>query len=142
MGGKLTTLVRLQRWRIDEARREIAALEKEARDQTERITSLDAEFAAEMSHEIDDIVATTGRHAFVTSMLAERDRRLADLARLRADIGARRDALGELVWERRRLELRIEQIEREEAERARRQEANAMDDQANIRFIAKSTRGS
>ena len=140
MGGKLAVLVRLQRWRIDEARREITALEREAADRAERIAALDVSLAAEMSREIDDIVMMTGRDAFVAGTLAQRDRLIADVARLRAEVDLRRDALSELIWERRRLELRIAAIEKEEAERVRRRETNAMDDLANIRFIAKSSR--
>lgn len=128
--------MRLHRWRIDEARRQLAALERQAHEYEQTIAELDANLRVETRRQDDDLVALSrSAHEFIVRTLAERDRLSAAMESVTVAIDAARDALKELIWERRRLELRVEQIEKEEHRLAMRQEANALDDQANTRHV-------
>ncbi len=127
----LHTLMRLARWRLDEARKALA--EKEQR--LALLLARDAELVRRLKHErarARELVHQTGFGAFAARIKEER-RLLAEQVReLEAEIEADRETLRDLFAERKRIEILAERRAAEE-EAARAHAEQAMFDEIGLR---------
>jgi flagellar export protein FliJ len=121
---KLGSLIRVHRWRVDEARRKLAGLEKLADELRGRAGALDAEVEGEKRGAGRDYELGRFYGAYAQFAVERRNRLARSLAELQVEIAAARDALAAAFEELKRYETTAErQLRAEAAEEARAEQA-------------------
>lgn len=125
----LPTLIRAQRWRLDEMRREVVRVEGLLAERHADAARLEAEVLDEQRRASADEV---GRFAYAGGYAAGVIHRRAALANAiaetEAELGERRAQLAEVFAELKRYEIVLERHEAREAQEAARREAIALDE--------------
>ncbi len=123
----LSGLIRLNRWRVDEKRRELIGLENMRQDLLVRRTALDVEIAAEQ-HVADESVVQYAYGTYVKNALRRRETLNKSIAEVEAAITEKQREVGEAVQELKKIEIAADRrAERERLEMNRRDQI-AMDE--------------
>ncbi|MFO0997606.1 MAG: flagellar FliJ family protein [Alphaproteobacteria bacterium] len=101
----LRSLIRLHKWRVDEARRKLAALEGLAEDVRQRIAKLDAESEVEIGVATASFESRRFFDGFARVVLERRARLTQTLAELNAEIDLAREEAGAAFRELKKYEL-------------------------------------
>jgi flagellar export protein FliJ len=122
------TLIRLQKWQVDEVRRKLADLESMRAEFEKRKTDLEATVADERRFGETSPIGVYAYPSFARAM-NDRRRKLEESIRgLEKEILTTKDALSEAFSELKKAELLEEQrVERERAEENRREQADLDD---------------
>ena len=116
----LETLLRLHRWKVDEIRREIAALGKLLDDLAEKDSAIVAEMKRERAIAAGDPAAARGYGPFVAAALDRRRRLAQTRSEIEARLATRQEALRDAYAELKRHEkLRDQRAARDAAIRER-----------------------
>ena len=116
----LPGLIRLNRWKLDEARRQLAALESLAEDFRRQLAALDDELRREADFARDSEEGARHYSAFLTASRARRlrlEKSLADVAR---QIGEAHEHVTNAFQELKRYEIALAAREKKQNEAARR----------------------
>ena len=105
---KIGSLIRIQKWRVDEERRKVADLERLAAEMDERAAGLAREVAAESLAAGRSYEAARGYDAYVRATLDRRAKLEHSRAELETRIAAAREALSEAFEELKRYEITAE----------------------------------
>lgn len=131
MSGKLATLIRLHRWRLDEQRRGLAAALRELDLRETALRELEAEIAAEQeSARTAPAEAGIDYGAYVRQAIPRRATCRQAIATAEAEVSQRREQVKERYRELRTLELAEESRCRRAAAEAARRERLALDEVA------------
>ncbi len=124
----LDSLIRLQRWRVDERRRDLAALEELAAALTAERQRLDAEDAAEQRAAATSAEAGFAYPSYARSLVERRRRLEQSRAETGAQIASAREALAEAFQEMKRYETAAATRLRQQQEREARRERRVLDE--------------
>lgn len=116
----LPGLIRLNKWKLDEARRQLAALESLADDFRGQITRLDEELRREADIARGSEEAARLYGAFLTTSRTRRQRLEKSLADILRQVGEAHEQVSRAFQELKRYEIALEARERKQAELARR----------------------
>ena len=124
----LPGLIRLHEWKLDEARRQLAALESLSEDFRRQIAVLDAELRneAEIARESAEAARLYG--AFLTATRARRQRLEHSLAEVMRQVGEAHGHVTRSFQELKRYELALQTREKRQADQARRAEQGRTDE--------------
>ncbi|MDA5193172.1 flagellar FliJ family protein [Govanella unica] len=118
----LSTLIRLNRWRVDEKRRELRGLEDMRSDLVIRRTTIDVEMATEQSVG-DEPVVQFSYGAFVRAALLRRETLTRSIAEVEHAVEEKQSELADCVRELKKIEVAAERrAERERLELSRREQ--------------------
>lgn len=116
----LQTLIRLNRWQVDEKRRELRGLEDMREDLVVRRTQIDVEMAAEQDYS-DERAVQFAYPAFVQAALERREKLTSSIAEVDAAIEKKQIELADAARELKKIEVAAERrAERERIEQNRR----------------------
>ncbi|KAA0685431.1 flagellar export protein FliJ [Azospirillum brasilense] len=132
--SSLKTIIRLQKWKLDEKRRALAELQNLADRLQAEIDRLKEEIAAER-----DTARGNVEYAFTYSnyiqAAMERGKRLTQsMGQVEAQIAVATDEMAEAFQELKRYELAEEERLKREKEKLKRKEANMLDETALVGF--------
>ncbi|MBK3735929.1 flagellar export protein FliJ [Azospirillum brasilense] len=132
--SSLKTIIRLQKWKLDEKRRALAELQNLADRLQAEIERLKEEIAAER-----DTARGNVEYAFTYSnyiqAAMERGKRLTQsMGQVEAQIAVATDEMAEAFQELKRYELAEEERLKREKEKLKRKEANMLDETALVGF--------
>ncbi|MBK4717349.1 flagellar FliJ family protein [Azospirillum sp. YIM DDC1] len=132
--SSLKTIIRLQKWKLDEKRRALAELQSLADRLQAEIERLKEEIAAER-----DTARGNVEYAFTYSnyiqAAMERGKRLTQsMGQVEAQIAVATDEMAEAFQELKRYELAEEERLKREKEKLKRKEANMLDETALVGF--------
>jgi flagellar FliJ protein len=125
----LASLIRLQRWRIDQKRRELAELEQQRADCAQRIEALSARIKAEQSGS-DDAVLTFSYANYVRAALAQRQSLSDTLAKMDDAVAACRADIAAVFRDLKKFEVAQARREEQAAQEQTRREQSDMDEVA------------
>jgi flagellar export protein FliJ len=133
MRGRIDGIIRLQRWQLDEKRRNLAALEGMRQDFEDRILHLEGELEREKTAAAQGGDAGFGFSEFVAATLARKQAIQESILNIDKGIEAARDDVAEAFQELKKLELvDARQQKDKKAQRDRRQQA-VLDEMAIMR---------
>ena len=128
--SRLDTLIRLNRWQLNERRRRVVELESMAEATRARIDGLDAAFAAEGRRAQASLADRAAFPPYAAAARAQRTKLVETLEKVEAEIAEAREAVTEAFQELKKYEIANEaRLDREREFRARR-ERIAMDEMA------------
>jgi flagellar FliJ protein len=124
----LPGLIRVHEWKLDEARRQLSALESLAEDFRRQITALDDELRreAEIARDSEDAARLYG--AFLTATCGRRQRLEHSLAEVVRQVGEAHGHVTRAFQELKRYELALEAREKKQADQARRADQGRTDE--------------
>ena len=125
---KLGSLIRVHRWRVDEARRKLGALERLAAELRARAAALDEEVAQEQRGASRGFELGRFYGAYAQFAIERRNRLARSLAELGAEIEAARNALAAEFEELKRFETTAERQARAAAAEEAKVAQAALDD--------------
>lgn len=121
------SLIRLQRWRLDEARRRLADLERLKQEFMDRARKLEEEIAAEQQAAAKDDEGRRAWASFAERALERRATLARSVAETEAALSAAQEEVGEAFREVKKLELAAERAERRQQEAAQKREQARLD---------------
>lgn len=123
----LDSLIRAHQWQVDEARRNLAELDRLAADLRNRLTALDNEVVRERAVAASDPEAARGFPGYRQAAASRRGRLMDSMAELETRRGAMRDEMAIAFGELKRYEIVARERARRQAIAARRAEQAELD---------------
>ena len=130
----IESLIRLHKWRVDEERRRLVALESVALDFDRRLDALVAEFRHESAVASGSIDAALGFGGYASGMRERRERLIQSKEEIEAEIASVRDLVSRAFEELKRYEILAEDGRRRAALKEKRAQQSVLDDVGVDRF--------
>lgn len=124
----LDSLIRLQQWRLDEKRRQVAELERLARRLHDQLAALEKELQAEQRVAADDPMAAGGYGDYAKGAIGRRSRLQQSLKDVEIEMARSLDDVAEAFREFKKLEIARDREQERAAWRARRYQQNELDE--------------
>ena len=128
--SRLTTLIRLHRWQLNEQRRRVVELETLAEAARGRIVALDEAVAAEGRHAEMDLTIRATYPAYVAAARERRNKLCETLATLSGELAEAQEAVTIAFQELKKYELAEEAKQRREREFLARRDTIRLDEMA------------
>lgn len=132
--SNLKTIIRLQKWKLDEKRRALAELQNLADRLKAEMERLKEEIAAEQAAARDNPEASYTYANYIRAAMDRGKRLTQSLGQVEAQITVATDDMAEAFQELKRYELAEEERMRREKEKIKRKEAEMMDETALVGF--------
>jgi flagellar export protein FliJ len=129
------SIIRLQRFRVDEARRKVQSLEGMKAELEKKGLELEVTVAAEQRRAIEDEIGRYAYPGFARAINARRDNILKSIEAIEAQIAAAQEELNAAYQNLKKFELAEEGRVREEKTRRNRRQQNEADDLTLTRFV-------
>ncbi|SLN69633.1 flagellar export protein FliJ [Oceanibacterium hippocampi] len=126
----LNTLIRAQRWRLDEQRRQLAELGRMKSEMETQVAAIDDQFAAEQRAAGEDRDVVFAFPAYAREMRTRRNAILQSVEELERQIERAHEDVSAAFQELKRYELAVEADERKRELAERRREQRDMDERA------------
>ncbi len=130
----IESLIRLHKWRVDEERRRLVALESVALDFDRRLDALVAELRHESAVASGSIDAALGFGGYASGMRERRERLIQSKEEIEAEIASVRDLVSRAFEELKRYEILAEDGRRRAALKEKRAQQSVLDDVGVDRF--------
>lgn len=125
----LPTLIRAQRWRLDEMRREVVRVEGLLAERQADSVRLEAEVLDEQRRaSVDEVARFAYAGGYTAGVIYRRAAVASAIAETEAELAEKREQLAEVFAELKRYEIVLERHEAREAQEAARREAIALDE--------------
>ncbi len=135
--NRTNSLLRLKRFRVDEMRRRIAAIEAMRVDLEHKLTDLDDNVAREKQRAGDSDIGRLAFPSFLRSIEARRENLRTTMKDIEREYAAAQADLGDAFQELKSLEIAAEQQERRLADVQTRRAQTRMDEIALMRHLRK-----
>lgn len=139
--SRLATLIRLNRWQLDERRRRVAELETLRENTKARISALDQAVAAEASEAERDLAIRASFPTYAAASKAQRSKLTATLDTLSTELAEAAEAVTIAFQELKRYELAEDARRRRDLESRAHRERLMLDEMALEGFRRESTGG-
>jgi flagellar export protein FliJ len=137
--NRTDTLLRLKRFRVDEMKRRIAAIESMRNDLERKLSDLDDNVAREKQRAGDSDIGRLAFPSFLRSIDARRENLRNTLREIEREQAAAQIDLGNAFEVLKGLELAVEQQAKRRAEIETRRTQSRMDEMALVRHLRKHT---
>ncbi len=131
----LKNLIRLHRWRLEEKRRELLALERLAGELREQSRQLDRELADEQAVARTSLEASYAYGSYAASIMQRRAKLAESIAKLEEQIIAKCDKVAEAFQELKKYEMAFTHRKRRARDKAKRREQGTLDELGVQMFI-------
>ena len=132
--SSLKTIIRLQKWKLDEKRRALAELQNLAERLQAEIDRLKEEVAAERETARGNVEYSFTYINYIQSAMERGKRLTQSLGQVEGQIAVATDEMAEAFQELKRYELAEEERLKREKEKLKRKEANMLDETALVGF--------
>lgn len=121
-------MIRLQKWQVDEKRRQVSDLQDMLAQFERRAEELEAEVRREQKAASLDLAVSYIYGPYAESVLQRRATLRESIVEVESSIEVARDELADLYQELKRYELALEQRQRRQDDKRRRREENELDE--------------
>lgn len=132
--SSLKTIIRLQKWKLDEKRRALAELQNLADRLQAEIDRLKEEIAAERETARGNVEYSFTYSNYIQAAMERGKRLTQSMGQVEAQIAVATDEMAEAFQELKRYELAEEERLKREKEKLKRKEANMLDETALVGF--------
>ncbi len=139
--GTRDSLIKLNRFRVDEAKRKLAGLEAMKGDLERKARELEATVASEQRRAIEDEIGRFAYPGFAKAVTQRRDNLTKSIEEISRQIAAAQDEVNDAYRELKKFEVAEENRQREQAERRNRRAQAEADDITLTRFASAQAAG-